>query len=166
MSVRSEDQPFLDVRDITRLVGPASFARGQEYASLGAVLDTSWDSEGRILTGRVAGTARQPYDSRIRFSEGGGRNVVSSCTCPVGGNCKHVAATLIRRNLVTLQERMAEQEAEARPEAKAPVTPAPPDQPSWKTAVVALTTPGAGNGANGRHPELTPMGLLFELREI
>src|SRR3954451_6733329 len=140
MSVRNDEQPFLDVRDITRLVGPASFARGQEYASRGAVLDTSWDAERRILTGRVAGTARQPYDSRIRFSEGGGRNVVSSCTCPVGGNCKHVAATLIRRNLLTLQERMADQQAHERTESKSPAPAAPADQPSWKTAVVALTT--------------------------
>src|SRR4051794_36176823 len=148
MSVRSDEGPFLDVRDITRLVGPASFARGQEYASRGAVLDTSWDAERRILTGRGAGTARQPYDSRvrIRFSEGGGRNILSSCTCPVGGNCKHVAATLIRRNLLTLQERMTEEPAMERTEANNP-PPAPPGEPRWKTAVVALTPPGTSLGS-------------------
>src|SRR3954447_4212920 len=131
MSVRSEDQPFLDVRDITRHVGPASFARGQEYASRGAVLDTTWDAEHHVLSGHVRGTATLPYESRIRFRSAHPADVTSSCTCPVGGNCKHVAATLIRRNLESVQERMAEGASQRVEEA--PAAPAPdPSEPSWK----------------------------------
>ncbi|WP_210481535.1 DEAD/DEAH box helicase [Naasia sp. SYSU D00948] len=165
MSVRSEEQPFLDVRDITRLVGPASFARGQEYASRGAVLDTTWDADSQILVGHVAGTSPLPYESRIRFRSSNPQDVVSSCTCPVGGNCKHVAATLIRRNLATLQDRLTET---SRSTKSAPVPSEPPpitEGPSWKSAIAALTAAGVAKGTGKLRP-LTPLGLLFELREI
>lgn len=165
MPAKDEPQPFLDVRDITRHVGPASFARGQDYASKGHVLDISWDVERRILSGYVAGTSAQPYESRIRFRNIERGEVTSSCTCPVGGSCKHVAAILIRRNLLTVQERMGEQPAVAPvPSPQADREPAEPALPSWKTAVVALTTPG-GPG-NGRAEQHTPMGLVFEVREM
>ncbi|HEY8588730.1 MAG TPA: SNF2-related protein [Naasia sp.] len=163
MPVKDEAPPFLDVRDIIRHVGPASFARGQEYASKGQVLDTSWDAERRILSGHVAGTSAVPYESRIRFRATDG-DVTSSCTCPVGGSCKHVAATLIRRNLLTVQERMAEKPGPLQEPASTAAPPPLPVLPSWKTAVVALTTPGGTT--NGKIEQHTPMGLVFEVREM
>ncbi|BDZ47169.1 SNF2-related protein [Naasia aerilata] len=170
MTVTREDQPFLDVRDITRHVGPASFARGQEYASRGAVLDTAWDPDHQVLSGHVRGTAKTPYESRIRFRTSAG-DISSSCTCPMGGSCKHVAATLIRRNLLTMQEQLGAEEKTA-PTAEPTVSPVTSplavaaELPSWKSAVAALTTPAPGSGAAAKTPELIPMGLLFELREI
>ncbi|MCU1570614.1 MAG: hypothetical protein JWR33_1355, partial [Naasia sp.] len=161
MPAHGDGQPFLDVRDITRHVGLGSFARGQEYASSGAVLDTSWDPEHQVLSGHVRGTAREPYESRIRFRPEPGE-VNSSCTCPIGGRCKHVAATLIRRNFLTVQERMTPPVPE---EAAPSADRTEPTTPSWKTAVAALTTPGI-NGDSGRQPKLAPLGLLFEVREM
>lgn len=174
MAATGDFQPFVDVRDISRLVGPTSLERGQHYANSGAVLETSWDPDLGLLTGLVRGSSVFPYAARIRFSPSGSSFELSStCSCPLGGDCKHVAATLIRRNLLTVQERMAAQKParpsglEQRSDAAAHEAADPqgnPAQAAWKTTLDALTgragPPVASRGAP------TPMGLLFELREL
>lgn len=48
------------------------------------------------VTARVQGTQPQPYDVAAHVEvEDGELRVEGSCTCPVGFNCKHVAATLL-----------------------------------------------------------------------
>ena len=53
--------------------------------------------EGDLLSAQVQGSARQPYRVAIRFNPHplAARALQSTCSCPVGGSCKHVAATLL-----------------------------------------------------------------------
>ena len=46
----------------------------------------------------VPGSARKPYLAIAKLVAGkhGTQILVSTCTCPVGGHCKHVAAMLLR----------------------------------------------------------------------
>jgi superfamily II DNA or RNA helicase len=170
-------QPFLDVRGIAQLVGPQSFARGQDYASRGNVLELSWDADESTLTGRVRGNAPEPYLCRIHFPEDAAQNITSTCTCPVGGDCKHVAATLIRRNLLTVQQRIGagmrwaeiggdvhEEVVESSSRTGRVETRSAADPSDWKSALTALTTPRSSTGS--APTALTPMGLLFEVREL
>ena len=53
-------------------------------------------ADGSGITARVRGTARQPYLQSIQVTRNGrGVSIAGSCTCPVGFNCKHVAAALV-----------------------------------------------------------------------
>ncbi|MEO6309609.1 MAG: SNF2-related protein, partial [Leifsonia sp.] len=90
--------PLLSTHEIARLVGSQVFSRGERYARNGHVLDTAWPESGSRLLGRVAGSANTPYSVTISFTlsmSGVAMNVSGVCSCPVGRNCKHVAAVLI-----------------------------------------------------------------------
>jgi superfamily II DNA or RNA helicase len=51
---------------------------------------------GATLSGDVQGTQALPYRTRVRFrTDGGSPWAQGDCTCPVGRNCKHVAALLL-----------------------------------------------------------------------
>ena len=67
--------------------------KAQSYLDAVADLDIS-DSQ---INAQVQGTAVQPYRVAVTLSPGG-RNFPTriSCSCPVGGYCKHVAATLLK----------------------------------------------------------------------
>jgi uncharacterized Zn finger protein len=65
--------------------------RGQDYARRGLVLSFEAMADG-TLRGEVSNGRGNRYRQRIRF----GRGVFEGdCSCPVGVNCKHVAAVLI-----------------------------------------------------------------------
>jgi len=65
--------------------------KGFEYAMEDRV-DEVVEHETRA-TGLVDGGRRQPYETSIFFSKPGqSKRITSSCTCPVGANCKHGAA--------------------------------------------------------------------------
>jgi len=85
----------MDLSEVKRAVGSRSFGRGQGYARQGRVLSVDWDPGGLRLTGKVVGTAL--YTAAADFVEVDGRPVFEAgeCTCPVGYNCKHVAAIAI-----------------------------------------------------------------------
>jgi superfamily II DNA or RNA helicase len=72
---------------IEKWLGSHTLAKGQGY--IDAVSDLQW--AGDSLTARVKGTQRTPYSVEIYFD---GR-FQGYCSCPVGVNCKHVAATLL-----------------------------------------------------------------------
>ena len=77
-------------------------ARGRSYAKLGMVriLQVTTDA----IEARCHGTAERPYRQHIRLHAGAEHwRVEGRCSCPVGGNCKHVAAVLI--TLEQLQQR-------------------------------------------------------------
>jgi len=65
--------------------------RGRDYARRGLVVEVEAQADGS-LTGRVENGQGASY--RQRLSLGGGR-VEGFCSCPVGYNCKHVAAALL-----------------------------------------------------------------------
>jgi superfamily II DNA or RNA helicase len=141
---------MVDIADIQRLVGPASFQRGLAYARGGFVGDVSWDEETRFLAGSVRGSAPDAYRCTALISAATGKPTSGLCTCPVGFDCKHVAALLLQSNTTTLKQF---------PGLSLP-KPADP-QAGWKSAVIALTErPAASGGPSAR------LGLLLELREL
>lgn len=90
--------PLLSTHEIARLVGSQVFSRGERYARNGNVIEMVWPESGTKLLGRVAGTADSPYSVTISFAvsmSGLVMNVSGVCSCPVGRNCKHVAAVLV-----------------------------------------------------------------------
>jgi superfamily II DNA or RNA helicase len=68
--------------------------RARGYASAGQVLSVEPEGDGR-LRARVSNGRGQIYLQRIGLDEGGRGLVDGVCTCPVGYNCKHVAAALM-----------------------------------------------------------------------
>jgi superfamily II DNA or RNA helicase len=72
--------------------------RGLNYADEGRVLDiVAMGRDGRVWMGLVQGSHAEPYQALAVL--GGpecGELIRSSCTCPMGGQCKHVAATLFQ----------------------------------------------------------------------
>jgi hypothetical protein len=69
---------------------PKTLARGRDYATRGLVRSVDVAGDG-ALEARVANEQGETYRQRITVAD---RVVVGDCTCPVGFNCKHVAAAL------------------------------------------------------------------------
>ncbi|OAJ52565.1 helicase [Paraburkholderia ginsengiterrae] len=82
---------FFDRERIADWLGDHTVAKAH---GVGAVTDLKW--QGNTLSGNVQGTQRLPYKTRVRFrTDGGSPWAQGDCSCPVGGNCKHVAALLL-----------------------------------------------------------------------
>ncbi|MEN8505500.1 MULTISPECIES: DEAD/DEAH box helicase [Paraburkholderia] len=82
---------FFDRERIAEWLGDHTVAKAR---LVGAVTNMQW--RGTTLSGDVQGTQPSPYRTRVRFRNGGGLPwAQSDCTCPVGRNCKHVAALLL-----------------------------------------------------------------------
>ncbi|GAB3127113.1 DEAD/DEAH box helicase [Glaciibacter psychrotolerans] len=90
--------PRLGTHEIARLVGSQAFSRGERYARNGNVLETTWFGDGTQLFATVAGSGTTPYSVTVTFSmtaSGAVARASGVCTCPMKGNCKHVAAVLV-----------------------------------------------------------------------
>jgi len=146
--------PMVDIADIQRLVGPASFQRGLAYARGGCVISVGWNPETRILGGTVSGSEAKPYRCSALISATTGKPTGGLCSCPVGFDCKHVAALLLHSNTTTLKQLsgLRLNKAVATPEKK---------QAGWKSAVLALTERSATSTSGSAR-----IGLLLELREL
>ncbi|HEY2607261.1 MAG TPA: DEAD/DEAH box helicase [Paraburkholderia sp.] len=82
---------FFDRERIAEWLGDHTVAKAR---SVGAITHVEW--HGTTLSGDVQGTQALPYRTRVRFrTDGGSPWAQSDCTCPVGRNCKHVAALLL-----------------------------------------------------------------------
>jgi superfamily II DNA or RNA helicase len=77
--------------------GPRALQAGTLYQRQGRVTEVVVEENGRRITARVQGNETRPYRQTIAIEEKTpGRIVVSGeCTCPVGFNCKHVAAAIV-----------------------------------------------------------------------
>src|SRR5579875_3011955 len=83
--------------EIEDAVGPDSFARARSYARGGRVLRVDWDEDKRALRARVLGQGRI-YQTVAFFDDDGAGSLTfaeGECSCPVGHNCKHVAAVVL-----------------------------------------------------------------------
>ena len=140
---------WLDPAMLARSVSQAALAAGWLYMRQGRVLSAQLSADGRVLEGRTQGSSARPYRQVIRLRQGSRGNAAADglCTCPVGYNCKHVAAVLLRH-------------AEARPR---PAEPAPPTEPTLPAALAqwlaALPDPGAP-------PATAPRDRLLYLLDI
>ncbi|MGY2051575.1 DEAD/DEAH box helicase [Methylobacterium sp. JK268] len=81
--------------DIIAACGPLAVQKGADYLRTGHVVEARSDGEGAI-EGVVAGSGTRPYVQVISVAPTArGRRINGACTCPVGVNCKHVAAVLL-----------------------------------------------------------------------
>jgi superfamily II DNA or RNA helicase len=175
--------PLVDVADIIRLVGKASFDRARVYARNGAVSALRWDDDVGVLSASVQGTEPRPYQCDVELvpaKYGFSRPVDSSCTCPMDWNCKHVAAALLSSNAARITEaNSAVRSTAATPSVSTGSTSAAA-LPAWKTAVSRLTEPPAADAPAQRITGFVsptsgyrtpaplppvPMSLQFEVRE-
>jgi len=85
------------VADIDRLIGKTYADRGRAYAQQGRVQETTGAKERRMVFARVRGSGRSSYTQAITLDwsdDGRLTGINGECSCPVGNNCKHVAAVL------------------------------------------------------------------------
>jgi superfamily II DNA or RNA helicase len=124
----------IELSEVEAAVGSRSLARGRSYARGNRVLSVDWDGDAHTLTGTVVGQGAA-YDTAAFFADGG-HGALSfqdgECTCPVGYNCKHVAAIVIAATNVRMRAGRA-------PAALPPrLAPAPPPPPTWERPLRAL----------------------------
>jgi superfamily II DNA or RNA helicase len=93
------DQPRLSRADIRAYVGSTYFMRGLGYFEQGRVLAVEAarvDAQGVRLRAQVLGSGGHVYRQTISIRwESYGASLDGDCDCPVGYNCKHVAAALL-----------------------------------------------------------------------
>ena len=150
-----ETAPLVDVTDVIRVVGGSAFQRGQTYARGGAVEALEWDPQGEVLRAQVRGTAAVPYRTMLQLGakrQGDYRLLDNHCSCPLGFDCKHVAAAALHSNTEHL---LARQELSS---------PAQPTVPAWQQSLQTLIDADLADGT--RPTETTPLALQFELRNI
>jgi hypothetical protein len=86
----------VDLDEVERAVGATFYARGAEYVRQGRVLRMGWDDINDALHGSVIGKG-DVYETSAYFSHRRGELEFDEgdCSCPVGFNCKHVAALVV-----------------------------------------------------------------------
>ncbi|WP_392467604.1 SNF2-related protein [Arsenicicoccus cauae] len=99
----------LDAVVLARLCGSGSVQRGQGYAQRDRVLDIVPSGDRRRLHGTVEGSRAKPYAAWAELRDHPGRpghsTWTSSCTCPVGADCKHVVALILQAQVRDAEER-------------------------------------------------------------
>lgn len=88
----------VDPVGIVDAVGTASYTRGAQYAQQRAVVQMRWDPSERALHGTVCGRGGDIYATAAFFSSSDAlppEFELGQCSCPVGFNCKHVAALVL-----------------------------------------------------------------------
>ena len=88
MNKKDLSKIYLDEAGIIKHVYYSYFARGKAYFRQGAVKELSVQEN--LISGLVEGSRVRPYRTEITLGEKG--IISSSCTCPLIGQCKHVAA--------------------------------------------------------------------------
>jgi superfamily II DNA or RNA helicase len=86
----------VELTEVEAAIGSTFFKKGRAYARAHRVLAIEWDRDEATLSGSVAGQGAvystaaffAGDDGELGFGEG-------ECSCPVGYNCKHVAALVI-----------------------------------------------------------------------
>jgi len=139
-------------QDILKACGPKAFQRGLNYWKADKVVDLEWQKtgEGSTLLGTVGGSGNNVYSQKITFFQYKDSDIIidGDCSCPVGYNCKHVAAALLQ--------------ALKRTELKAP----PPQEAAdiWLDKLKA-TTPTASPSIDEKY-EQSPYRLLYLLQAV
>ena len=87
--------------DIRYECGDAFYERGRSYFERGMVINLTVKSEGALfvqLNAAVKGSHKDPYRQNIRIiwrPDYSAAEIEGDCTCPIGYNCKHVAAVCL-----------------------------------------------------------------------
>ena len=98
-AIRHDDWPARLTDDqIISGVGRGAFQRGLDYARKGRVRGIGVAGDGDIITAQSKGSGARTYQTMVFRKQQDRRGPIAwvgSCSCPVGTNCKHVAALLI-----------------------------------------------------------------------
>ncbi len=90
---------MLDITEdaVRAAVTPNAFAAAEAYVREGRVRRIEADEDIDLITAKVQGSAKKPYSQMIWLERDkrGKLNIDGDCSCPVGVNCKHVAAVLL-----------------------------------------------------------------------
>ena len=91
--------------------------RGKLYADQRRVWRVDLDADGAALVAETWGSAPRPYHQRLSLAPGAAEAGIgigeNSCTCPLGGDCKHVVAAFLeafRTGLLRAPARRAERQ--------------------------------------------------------
>lgn len=87
----------LSLQDLRNNFSERTIARGRSYARNGHVFNIAYDGIEHVLSAMVTGNQPMPYEVSIflrHLTSANKGRIESVCTCPVGYNCKHAAATL------------------------------------------------------------------------
>ncbi|HKH07761.1 MAG TPA: DEAD/DEAH box helicase [Agromyces sp.] len=154
--------PLVEELAIARFVGPLNLSRGRTVERAGAVDALAWDAARFRLSARVRGTAPDPYRAHVSLDLGiPGRATIlaGSCTCPVGRNCKHLAAVLLAAaELNRREQREAADAAAAGDDGSGTVD-------GWRAEIAALAGGASGGLVEVDSSRKQPLALQFELRE-
>ncbi len=90
-------QPSLTDDEVIRATGRSAFHNGGDYVAAGRVRQLTISEDGSVVEAETQGSTRRPYRQHVvlRRRDGSGLEIRGTCTCPVGFNCKHIAAALI-----------------------------------------------------------------------
>ena len=98
-AIRHDDWPVRLTDDqIISQVGRGAFQRGLDYARKGRVRGIGVAGNGDIISAQSKGSGAHIYQTMVfrkQHDQRGPEAWVGNCSCPVGANCKHVAALLI-----------------------------------------------------------------------
>ncbi len=83
--------------DIVDFFSRSAWSKGSAYQAQGRVSALKISDDLTKVSARVRGSGRAPYsvDIFLKFRRDELADLAGDCTCPVGFNCKHVAATLV-----------------------------------------------------------------------
>lgn len=140
-----ELRPKLTAAVIRRTVGDETFRRGAVYADQGRVSDISYSRRHGSLSATVHGSGAHSYTTVAEFDDGE-PCWWGECSCPVGVDCKHVAALLL-----TAQRALNGTAGATEPRV--------PARPPWERAFGDLV----GSRTAAAAPKGTPLGLQFEI---
>jgi superfamily II DNA or RNA helicase len=118
---------LFDLTAIRRLVPAETFDKAHASQQAGCVEEVTTSRAGRHIAGTVRGSGGKRYyqDIAITQQRQGGFAIHGDCSCPVGMDCKHVAAVLLQ----LLAREGREPPASARRPAPAPAAPPPASLP-------------------------------------
>ena len=145
----ASDLRRFDLSEIEAVVGTRSFQRGRSYARGGRVGALKWNASDETLTGSVVGNGAV-YETAAFFAgepDGVLAFGTGECTCPVGYDCKHVAALVIAASSQGLAGRSV-----------SPARAAAPPPSSWEAPLLALAEAPRAHATGG------PLAIELALR--
>jgi superfamily II DNA or RNA helicase len=151
------DLDLLDDHRLAELYDAGSRARGRAYADEGRI--ELLQSDGNTIKAACRGSGGAAYVLTIRWEvRGGGVGLDDTCSCPLGGGCKHCVAAILTARRRAAAARATPTGAAVRADWRRLLgdLDAPTDTPVGGLALqVAVRRPGRGRYGDGGTPRLT-----------
>ena len=131
--------------------------RGWQLAGSDLVSAVTWDSNSRVIRGKVQGSRPSPYTTSIFFSipQQGMRVLSTSCTCPMMLGCKHVVALLLDARTIADHQRSRKSASQPKPV-----------EPLWQRQLAHLVRPQSDPATKLSADALNTLGLQFRVDGI